>query len=279
MVDDGSTDETQQWLAANDDPRVRVFRHEESRGVAAARNTGIREARAEWVAFCDDDDIWAPQKLRKELDALAESGADFCYAEAVVLDEEARGVFPDQPAPSPDALPSRLLTGNVLPGGASNVVVKTAMARELGGFDERLSHVEDWDLWLRLADSARGVHCPEVLVAYRWHGENATARGSFEPRAEVFRYFTAKQQSVHGRAFRPLGYARWLAGEAPSRVHAAKVHIHAGIACRSPGDIARSLAVLIGGRAAMRVAARIRAGLSRRRPAPPLRPPEWLEPT
>src|SRR5690348_694187 len=64
VVDDGSTDETPARLAALEDPRVTVIRHDQPRGVAAARNRGIAAARGEWLAFLDDDDLWAPDKLR-----------------------------------------------------------------------------------------------------------------------------------------------------------------------------------------------------------------------
>src|SRR2546421_3337685 len=172
VVDDGSTDETRQRLAEIEDPRVRVFSHEESRGVGAARNRGLREARGEWVSFLDDDDLWAPRKLRAQLDSLAASGADFCYGEALVLDVENAVVTRDQPARDPDELRALLLKGNVLPGGCSNVLARTDVVRATGGFDERLSMVADWDLWLRLSERARRVACQDVVVAYRKHTGN-----------------------------------------------------------------------------------------------------------
>ena len=70
VVDDGSTDDTAAWVASVDDPRVTLVTHLESRGVAAARNTGIERARTPWIAFLDDDDVWAPAKLEEQLAAL-----------------------------------------------------------------------------------------------------------------------------------------------------------------------------------------------------------------
>ena len=60
VVDDGSSDGTAAGLAALDDPRVLTVRHDRPRGVSAARNSGIRAARGTWLAFLDDDDLWAP---------------------------------------------------------------------------------------------------------------------------------------------------------------------------------------------------------------------------
>jgi glycosyltransferase involved in cell wall biosynthesis len=67
VVDDGSADGTEAFVQALADPRVSVVRHPEARGVSAARNTGIARATTTWLAFVDDDDLWAPTKLRAQL--------------------------------------------------------------------------------------------------------------------------------------------------------------------------------------------------------------------
>ena len=69
VVDDGSTDDTAQTVAGLADPRVRLVRHDTAQGVSAARNRGITEAHGRWVAFLDDDDLWAPDKLACQLQA------------------------------------------------------------------------------------------------------------------------------------------------------------------------------------------------------------------
>ena len=74
VVDEGSTDETPERLAALTDERVRALRNDSPTGVANARNRGISAARGEWVAFLDDDDFWAPTKLRAQLDGCADAG-------------------------------------------------------------------------------------------------------------------------------------------------------------------------------------------------------------
>jgi glycosyltransferase involved in cell wall biosynthesis len=67
VVDDGSTDSTPAYLKTGRDPQLQVIRHARRTGVAAARNHGIQQARGEWVAFLDDDDVWAPHKLREQV--------------------------------------------------------------------------------------------------------------------------------------------------------------------------------------------------------------------
>src|SRR5216684_3578198 len=87
VVDDGSTDETPGRLAALENPRVRVIRHDQRQGVARARNRGVAEAESEWVAFLDDDDLWSPDKLRRQLELANGSSAGFVYGAAIALDE------------------------------------------------------------------------------------------------------------------------------------------------------------------------------------------------
>src|SRR5918993_498800 len=85
VVDEGSTDNTPEMLAALDDPRVRVLRHDVPRGLSAARNRGADEARGEWVAFVDDDDLWAPEKLVSQLDAARAMARDWAYTGSVTI--------------------------------------------------------------------------------------------------------------------------------------------------------------------------------------------------
>jgi GT2 family glycosyltransferase len=163
VVDDGSGEP----FIAPADPRVTVLRHELSRGVAAARNAGLEAARAPWVALLDDDDFWAPWKLRVQLDALEAAGAGFAYCSALVV-ADARAVAVAEALPAAD-LALGLSRRNPVPAGASNVLVATAAVRQAGGFDVRLRHLADWDLWSRLLQLTGAVACPEALVAYVQH--------------------------------------------------------------------------------------------------------------
>jgi glycosyltransferase involved in cell wall biosynthesis len=77
VVDEASTDDTPALLASIQDPRVRVLRHETARGLSGARNSGAEHARGEWLGFLDDDDLWAPDKLNRQLSAGRAAGRDF----------------------------------------------------------------------------------------------------------------------------------------------------------------------------------------------------------
>jgi glycosyltransferase involved in cell wall biosynthesis len=168
VVDDGSVDETYKRLEALADPRVRVVRHDRSRGVAAARNAGIAVARAPWTAFLDDDDLWSPRKLAVQVAALEHTGAAFAYCSVVVLAEDGTPTELLRAPPAPD-LVELLRRRSAIPAGSSTVVAGTALLRRVGGYDDRLTYLEDWDLWIRLLMHEQAVACEEVLVAYVRH--------------------------------------------------------------------------------------------------------------
>jgi glycosyltransferase involved in cell wall biosynthesis len=150
VVDDGSEDDTVAWLATHRDPRVTVVDNG-GRGVASARNAGIDRADRPLVAFCDDDDLWAPDKLALQLEAMRAGSAAWSATGAVsIRGNDLRPLLPDHPPRSGD-LQDLLLARNRISGGASSVVVLRSLLLEVGGFDPSLSTAADWDCWIRLA--------------------------------------------------------------------------------------------------------------------------------
>jgi glycosyltransferase involved in cell wall biosynthesis len=168
VVDDASTDATPRILAKLGDPRVGVVTHSMQAGHAGARNSGVQAARGEWVAFLDDDDLWSPHKISLQLHAAEANAADFVYAGAVIVSEKLEPLSLWHP-PNPDTLLQDLLEINAMPAGASNVMVRGEALRSIGPFDVTLSHICDWDMWIRLAAAARGTCVPDLLTAYRLH--------------------------------------------------------------------------------------------------------------
>jgi glycosyltransferase involved in cell wall biosynthesis len=247
VVDDGSADEAPAGLPGLDGPRVRVVRHRESHGVAAARNAGIREARGKWVAFLDDDDVWSPTKLREQLAAAAAARAGFVYAGAVWVDERL-GLIEGHAPPAPDTLVRELLRWNVLWGGGSNVVARRELLESLGGFDERLHQLADWDLWIRLALTAPCAAVDAVLVALLRHERSMLLVDRRDVFAE-FAYLREKHDEPARRAGVRLdaaAFARWVAGghlRAGRRGAAARAYVR-GTA--SPGNVLRAVGALLG---------------------------------
>jgi glycosyltransferase involved in cell wall biosynthesis len=173
VVDDGSADPAlvARIVADVADPRFRVVRHEQSRGVSAARNRGAAEAAAPWVAFCDDDDLWAPDKLAKQLAAVREACVDWVYVGSVNVTVGNR-VVGGKPPLTPDQVAEQLEERNVVPGGSSGVLTRRDVLLDAGGFDPGLQPLADWDLWLRLLRVSPPASVAEPLVAYRVHGTN-----------------------------------------------------------------------------------------------------------
>lgn len=201
IVDDGSSDPEAIKHISELDPRVRVIRHDRRRGVACARNTGIENAGGMWLAFLDDDDRWAPTKLRTQLDAAAAADAPWVFAGALTIDQRDRVLFAEQAR-----LPSTaewVATVNPVPGGCSNVVARAELVRTAGGFDEQLSLLADWDLWIRLAAMATPAVCPEVLLAYRLHPDNMHLRDIETMDAEL-EHLARKHRGAHHELRRDL---------------------------------------------------------------------------
>jgi len=180
-VDDGSTDATPDILADYQQrwPGLDVVRTGK-RGLPHARNSGIARCRAPFVAFLDSDDVWAANKMERQLDLFAARGSTvgFVYCGYNLIDEQG-GPSPTRataPTLRGDALDDLLLGGNLISGSGSAVVVRRSLLEQTGGFDERLTFAEDWDLWLRLAELSRVDFVPEPLVAIRLHRESMQHR-------------------------------------------------------------------------------------------------------
>jgi len=148
VVDDGSTDETP-GLLASFGRRIRSLR-QDNRGLPATRNRGVSASASEFLCFLDADDILLPGKIAAEVGLLrATPTIDIAYSGWHYIDESGarmpqRGWSREQG----DLLP-RLLLGNVIHPHAATV--RRSAFERVGGFDETLTSVEDWDLWIRLS--------------------------------------------------------------------------------------------------------------------------------
>lgn len=151
VVDDGSTDNTAEVLK----PYVRagVLRHivQENAGASVARNRGIRETTARFVAFLDSDDQWLPRKTEQALAAFSrrpELGMVSCPA---IIDDGRGGSMLPCSFSTSDVFLELLCRGNVLGGSASSAVIRRDALELVGGFDPRYRVCQDWDLWMRVA--------------------------------------------------------------------------------------------------------------------------------
>lgn len=193
VVDDASTDGTADLVrqTAARDPRVRPLELPDRVGAAAARNRAIEAARAPWVAFLDDDDEWLSQKLERQVAALQTGGADLAYSPFIYVDasggERILGAV-DVSGRDPR---SALLGGNFI--GQSSVVVRRDALMEVGGFDPALPRLQDWDLWIRVARTARFCFVPSPLV--RIHHSPSGISSSVEDLRDAVRLLLAKAEA------------------------------------------------------------------------------------
>jgi glycosyltransferase involved in cell wall biosynthesis len=203
VVDDASRDGTAEMVEALGDPRVRVLRQPSPSGVSRARNRGIGEAKGEWIAFLDDDDLWAPNKLIAQLRSAGGSGRTWVYAGDVNVDHDLRILNAFRP-PTPEQVMEALPRYNPVPTGASNVVIRSDALADAGPFDAGLRKTEDWDMWLRLARTGPPAWVPRPLVAYRFHAANAAVETEAivrEPELLAARYgIPVDRAAMHRRA-------------------------------------------------------------------------------
>jgi len=154
------------------EPRIRYLKHDRNRGGSAARNTGIREALGELVAFLDDDDEWHPEKLGLQVQALQEAGPQtaLVYTGFTMVVPEKNEVRDLLASHGRHDLPS-LLERNTI-GTTSTVMARRSALLDVGLFDETLASRQDIDLYVRIARDYRIIAISRPLVTwYRHDGE------------------------------------------------------------------------------------------------------------
>jgi glycosyltransferase involved in cell wall biosynthesis len=196
VVDNGSTDGTAEALAALGDDRLSVIRRGQRLGPSGARNLGIASSSgAPWLAFLDSDDLWAPDKLERQVGLMKEHpealwSATGCVTVSGDLQIRSAVRLLDGPAPgtaavaAPDTVvaPQELLAllkeENHVPAGSSTVLVARQLVDRVGGFCTELSTNEDWDLWLRFAAASAMAYVDLPLVACRVWPDQTSRNGA-----------------------------------------------------------------------------------------------------
>jgi glycosyltransferase involved in cell wall biosynthesis len=203
-VDDGSQDDTLAWLRSQSDARIRVLA-QENRGVSAARNVGLGNARAPLVAFLDADDTWDRDFLKTMVGALEQhpdAVLAYCGWQNLGIPGPRGQPFTPPDYETPDKM-ERLFAGCRWPVHAA--LSRRQAILSAGAFDPSLKNAEDYALWLELAWRAPIVRAPRVLAFYHFHG-GAQASGN---RARAALHLLAAQKSFlrrHPGFSRHLGW-------------------------------------------------------------------------
>jgi glycosyltransferase involved in cell wall biosynthesis len=168
IVDDGSTDGTQELLDAYDDPRV-VRLRQDNRGVSAARNEGIRASSGPVLALLDSDDQWLPHKLERQLEYMRRHGYEICQTNEIWI-RNGRRVNQKAKYAKPEGWFFEESLKMCLISPSCTMFTRRAWA-DIGPFDEAMPSCEDYDMWLRAC-----LHYPVGLV-----GEALTVKHGGRP--------------------------------------------------------------------------------------------------
>lgn len=164
VVDDGSTDDTEEVLTSNDERLIYIY--QVNRGVSAARNRGIELARGEFIAFLDSDDLWLPTKLQVQIAFVDQHHeAQICYTDEVWIRHGVRVNAKKKHAKYsgwiyPYCLPLCIIS-------PSSVLIRRGFFEEVGTFDPQLPVCEDYDLWLRVTSRIPVFFIPQRLIVKR----------------------------------------------------------------------------------------------------------------
>lgn len=239
VIDDGSTDATAAEVAPFlSDSRVR-YHYQANGGQTVAKNTGIRQSRGEFVAFCDADDIWLPHKLELQVPRFArDERVGVVYTRSGQMD--AQGVrLPIDQSDAPGC-PSGVVTRelfriNFVPFGTA--IVRRRCLYDVGMFDEQYRMGIDWELWLRISLEYTFEFVDNETYVYRvWPGQmSSNWRGRYEHAFRIMRDFIDRHPSAIGPR---------TAREAWSHSYMQRARLRSAISgehSRALGDVARAL--------------------------------------
>ncbi|MGF1496384.1 MAG: glycosyltransferase family 2 protein [Elainellaceae cyanobacterium] len=189
IVDDGSSDNTANWVAQITDPRVRLI-CQSNQGAGAARNTGVKNAQGDYIAFLDADDFWEPTKLAKQVQRLDQQPKVGLVHTWITL-ANPDGSLSDRTMQTNGEghIWNQVVVYNPLKCG-STAMVRRQCFEELGYFDQSLKYSEDWDMWIRIARKYAFSVIHEPLTNYRIHPFNKSK--NYEGQLQCFRQIIDK---------------------------------------------------------------------------------------
>ncbi len=178
LVDDGSTDNTEQLVRRRPEP-IRYF-YQPNAGPAAARNYGIKEARGEFVAFLDSDDLWEPRFLGNMVGFLRSNPKiDIAFCQFITINDRDEIIERNSKKPYSGRIASRLFASTFIT--TPSIVARRKVIINEGGFNESMLTNEDYDLWLRLALKHEFGLVEEPLCLRRSHPGTQSRNGDPGP--------------------------------------------------------------------------------------------------
>lgn len=178
IVSDGSNDNTEEIVQSFEDSRIRFLKHENIRGASAARNTGLRKAKGEYIAFLDDDDEWMSNKLEVQMPVIENSRQEIGLVYAwMEYFRDGKSDHVNMPDLRGDVFVEMLDKQAI--GGCPTIIIKKEVIDKVGYFDETLLRGNDGNYWRRISKHFHVDYVPEVLAKINiGHGDRLSLMNS-----------------------------------------------------------------------------------------------------
>ncbi|MFZ5437832.1 MAG: glycosyltransferase family 2 protein [Patescibacteria group bacterium] len=183
IVDDGSTDQTRKIVSefSKKYPIIKYI-YQNNKGLSASRNTGIKKATGEYIAFLDSDDLWLGKKLEKQFAIFNKQNnkqLGLVYCDYEDIDQNGKKLINYPSFKTIKTLKGRihseLASGNKISASGSGVLIRRECFDQVGLFDENLVAAEDWEMWLRISQKYLVDLVKEPLVLIRRHNNNMSS--------------------------------------------------------------------------------------------------------
>jgi glycosyltransferase involved in cell wall biosynthesis len=182
IVDNYSTDNTDEVLVKFDDSRIKIYKNNNYGSIAVSRNLAVNKSSGEWVAFLDSDDWWKENKLEKCAHNF-QLGIDLIYHDLIIVDEttdRSQSMSIKSRKLEKPVFKDLIIKGNTI--ATSSVVVRKTILSKVNGMNEseEMFGIEDFNTWLKISQITEGFkHIPENLGFYRIHNNNASLAKKF----------------------------------------------------------------------------------------------------
>ncbi|MCS3935204.1 glycosyltransferase involved in cell wall biosynthesis [Salinibacter ruber] len=234
VVEDGSSSCIEAWLESQH-PDIQYIAHETNRGLPAARNTGLLHASGEYVAYLDDDDVWKPSRLERQVEKITSLGSEqrrktgvvYCSVERRWPDDTVHSIgYPVNEGNLADSIKND--GPSTLP---SSFLFSRRSLEEIGGFDESLPSSIDHDIWMSLAVHGYSAVAIQEPLVITYKSDNQSMVTNTSPRlAGVLQFlnkwaptFDSWYGKKEGKRFREKYFARVIAQLAASNLIAGDV--------------------------------------------------------
>ncbi len=207
IVDDASTDNTEEVVKKfqEEDERIKYKRHQKNKGGNAARNTGLRNAKGEYIAFLDSDDEWLSRKLEKQLEVFEKpnnANLALVYSGAYYI-ENGKMAIKVLPKKRGHILKDLLVSNCIMAGGSSSLI-RREVFNNCGYFDEckelREGGGQEYEMWIRIAQKYECDFVKEELIKYYIHERSITKRSDLYRKKVRQRYIFNKYKNYYQKS-------------------------------------------------------------------------------